>query len=312
MPLLTDPFDLFPSDDATPGRIALGVEYLGSGFRGWQTQQTGVPSIQPWLESALSKVAGETISVMCAGRTDAGVHATGQVVHFDTSAARPSRAWVFGCNGELPPDIRIRWAKPMPHDFHARYSAIARRYRYVIINHRMRPAQMHDQLTWWNKPLDVEKMHEAAQYLIGEKDFSAFRSAKCESSTPWRHMHFIRVYRRGQLLVVDIQANAFLHHMVRNIVGTLLAVGQGDRPVSWVKELLDLKKRQIAGITAPAQGLYLVAALYPERFGLPCESLGPHFMQLLADEHPDDPYPEFLPEWHRTHLTRMPGAANNE
>lgn len=301
---LTDPFERFAADDGVPGRVALGIEYLGSHYRGWQTQQTGVSSIQPRLEAALCQVAGEPISVMCAGRTDAGVHASGQVVHFDTRMARSSRAWVFGSNGELPPDIRVRWARPVPDDFHSRHSALARRYRYVLINHRLRPAQLHDQLTWWNRPLDADKMHRAAQCLVGEKDFSAFRSVRCESRTPWRHMHFIRVYRRGQLIVIDIQANAFLHHMVRNIVGTLMAVGQGDRPESWVQELLEGKQREVAGITAPAEGLYLIAVLYPERFGLPCEPLGPYFMHLLANEQPDDPYPAFLPEWHRTDLTR--------
>lgn len=301
---LTDPFALFPADDATPGRMALGVEYLGSRFRGWQTQQTGVPSIQPLLEKALARIALEPVSVMCAGRTDAGVHGSGQVVHFETTAARPSKAWVFGTNNHLPPEIRVRWSQPVPYDFHARHSALARRYRYILYNHRTPPAQLFDQVTWWNQPLDVEKMHQAAQQLIGEKDFSAFRSVRCQSRTAWRHMHFIRVYRRGLLIVVDIQANAFLHHMVRNIVGALLEVGQGERPVEWIAELLQQGVREVAGITAPANGLYLVAVLYPQHFGLPLDPLGPHFMQLLADEQPDDPYPEFLPQWHRSDLTR--------
>jgi len=301
---LSDPFALFAIDDATPGRIALGVEYLGSNYRGWQTQQAGVPSIQPLVEKALQKIALEPITVHCAGRTDAEVHACCQVVHFDTSAARPSRAWVLGTNNNLPPDIRIRWSKPVEDNFHARHSALSRRYRYVIYNSSVPFAQMHDQLTWHMKPLDAEKMHLAAQLLVGEKDFSAFRSVRCQSSTPWRHMHFIRVYRRGQLIIIDIQGNAFLHHMVRNIAGALMEVGEGLQPAEWLTELLEAKQRAAAGITAPAQGLYMTAVHYPEKFGLPLEPLGPHFMHLLASEHPDDPYPEFLPEWYRSDLTR--------
>ncbi|HKM15133.1 MAG TPA: tRNA pseudouridine(38-40) synthase TruA [Marinospirillum sp.] len=301
---LSDPFTLFAIDDAASGRIALGVEYLGSNYRGWQAQHTGVPSIQPLVEKALQKIALEPITVHCAGRTDAEVHACCQVVHFDTAVARPSRAWVLGTNNNLPPDIRIRWSQPVVDNFHARHSALARRYRYVIYNSSVPFAQMHDQLTWHTKPLDADKMHQAAQLLVGEKDFSAFRSVRCQSSTPWRHLHFIRVYRRGQLIVIDIQANAFLHHMVRNIAGALMDVGEGQRPVEWLTELLEAKQRAVAGITAPAEGLYLVAAHYPERFNLPLEPLGPHFMHLLADEHLDDPYPEFLPEWYRSDLTR--------
>lgn len=301
---LSDPFALFSVEDATPGRLALGVEYLGSKYRGWQTQQAGVPSIQPLVEKALERIALEPVTLHCAGRTDAQVHACCQVVHFDTSVARPSRAWVLGVNNHLPADIRIRWSKPVTANFHARHSALARRYRYVIYNSSVPFAQMHDQLTWHMKPLDAEKMHQAAQLLVGEKDFSAFRSIRCQSSTPWRHLHFIHVYRRGQLIVVDIQGNAFLHHMVRNIVGALMAVGEGERPASWLTDVLNTKKRAVAGITAPAVGLYMAAVLYPEHFNLPLEPLGPHFMHLLADEALDDPYPNFLPEWHRSDLTR--------
>lgn len=302
--ILSDPFEQYAIDNATPGRIALGVEYLGSNYRGWQTQQAGVPSIQPLVERALQRIALEPVNVHCAGRTDAQVHACCQIVHFDTSAARPSRAWVLGTNNNLPPDIRIRWSKPVVNGFHARHSALARRYRYVIYNSAVPFAQMHDQLTWHKKPLDAEKMHQAAQLLVGEKDFSAFRSVRCQSSTPWRHLHFIRVYRRGQLIVIDIQGNAFLHHMVRNIAGALMEVGEGLQPAEWLTELLAAKERAAAGITAPAEGLYMTAVHYPERFNLPLEPLGPHFMHLLASEHLDDPYPAFLPEWYRSDLTR--------
>lgn len=301
---LADPFSLFAVDDATPGRLALGVEYLGSKYRGWQTQQAGVPSIQPLVEQALQKIALEPIRIHCAGRTDAEVHACCQVIHFNTSAARPSRAWVLGTNNHLPPDIRIRWSQPVVDNFHARHSALARRYRYVIYNSSVPFAQMHDQITRHLKPLDAKKMHQAAQLLVGEKDFSAFRSVRCQSTTPWRHLHFIRVYRRGQLIVVDIQGNAFLHHMVRNIVGSLMAIGEGERPAEWLTEQLENKQRATGGITAPAEGLYMAAVLYPKHFNLPLEPLGPHFMHLLANEQPDDPYPEFLPEWQRSDLTR--------
>lgn len=301
---LSNPFALFAVDDATPGRLALGVEYLGSQYRGWQTQQAGVASIQPLVEKALQKIALQPITVHCAGRTDAGVHACCQVVHFDTCAARPTRAWVLGTNNHLPPDIRIRWSKPVVTNFHARHSALARRYRYFIYNSSVPFAQMHDQLTWHLKPLDAEKMHLAAQLLVGEKDFSAFRSVRCQSSTAWRHLHFIHVYRRGQLVVIDIQGNAFLHHMVRNIVGSLMLVGEGERPAEWLTEQLEGKKRATGGITAPAAGLYMAAVHYPEQFNLPLEPLGPHFMHLLAGELPDYPYPLFLPEWQRSELTR--------
>lgn len=301
---LLDPFAVFDETQAQAGRIALGVEYEGSQFRGWQTQSEGIPSVQPLLEKALSQLAKEPISVMCAGRTDAGVHASGMVVHFDTQAALPERAWTLGVNSTLPPMLRVRWARSVPDHFHARHSAIARRYRYVIYNHRTRPSILDGQVTWWNQPLDEEAMHEAAQLLIGEKDFSAFRSVRCQSRIAWRHLHFIRVLRRGELILVDIQANAFLHHMVRNIVGTLIKIGRHEKPVQWVNELLASKERAQAGITAPAAGLYFVAALYPDHYSLPYERLGPNFLRLLADENLDAPYPEFLPEWHRSDLTR--------
>lgn len=301
---LKDPFAQFAIDNARAGRIALGLEYLGTRYRGWQTQQAGVASIQPLVEKALAAIALEPISVHSAGRTDAGVHACAQVVHFDTSAARPSRAWVLGTNNKLPKDIRVRWAQPVGQDFHARHAAWARRYRYIIYNSAQPFAQLHDQLAWHLQPLDAQKMHSAAQQLVGEQDFSALRSVRCQSRTPWRHIHFVRVYRRGYLIVVDVQANAFLHHMVRNLVGALLLIGSGERPSEWLGDLLASKHRAAAGITAPAQGLYMVGVHYPPHFNLPKEALGPHFMQLLAAEEPDAPYPEFLPQWQRSALTR--------
>ncbi|WP_114418641.1 tRNA pseudouridine(38-40) synthase TruA [Marinospirillum perlucidum] len=301
---LLDPFELFDETRASSGRIALGIEYQGSDYRGWQTQSEGIPSLQPLLEKGLSEQAGEPISVMCAGRTDAGVHASGMVVHFDTTRSFPERAWTLGVNGRLPSDLRVRWARSVPDSFHARHSALARRYRYIIYNHRTRNSILHQQMTWWNQPLDAERMHLAAQQLVGEKDFSAFRSVRCQSRIAWRHLHFIRVLRRGDLIIVDIQANAFLHHMVRNIVGSLIRIGQGDKPLEWMSELLASRQRALAGMTAPADGLYFVAALYPADLGLPVERLGPNFLTLLADEDLDAPYPDFLPEWYRSDLTR--------
>ena len=298
------PFELFDEQNARAGRLALGVEYEGSGYHGWQTQAQGVPSVQSVLEQELSRLAGEPLSVMCAGRTDAGVHASGMVVHLDATRALPERAWTLGVNSRLPSAVRVRWARAVPADFHARHSALGRRYRYIIYNHRTRPCTLHQQVTWWNQPLDAEKMHQAAQRLPGERDFSAFRSVRCQSRLAWRHLHFFKVFRRGDFIIMDVQANAFLHHMVRNLAGTLIKIGTGKKPAEWLDELMASRQRAQAGTTAPAAGLYFVAALYPERFQLPQERLGPNFLSLLADEDLDAPYPEFLPQWHRSDLTR--------
>lgn len=298
------PFELFDEQCAQSGRIALCVEYEGSQFHGWQTQAAGIPSVQPLLEEALSRLAGEPLTVMCAGRTDAGVHASGMVVHFDTTKALPERAWTLGVNSKLPPQLRVRWARAVTNDFHARHSALGRRYRYVIYNHRTRPCTLHNQVTWWNQPLDAEKMHAAAQKLLGERDFSAFRSVRCQSRIAWRHLHFLKVLRRGDFIILDVQANAFLHHMVRNLAGTLIKIGAGEKPAEWLDELMAKKLRAQAGMTAPAAGLYFIAALYPEKFNLPYERLGPNFLSLLADENLDAPYPAFLPAWYRSDLTR--------
>ena len=227
------PFD----DQPQQGRFALSIEYLGSAYHGWQTQQAGIASVQNHLEAALSKIARVPIQVTCSGRTDTGVHASSQIVHFDSPVARSEKAWVFGTNTALPADIRVRWAKQVPADFHARYSAIARRYRYVIYNHRVKPALLHDQMTWWPKPLNVDHMHQAAQALVGEHDFSSFRAAGCQSKTPWRKLHFIRVWQAGDLIVIDVQANAFLHHMIRNLAGVLLKIGADEAPVTWTQTL---------------------------------------------------------------------------
>lgn len=258
--------------------IALGIEYDGSRYYGWQ-RQSEVASVQGCLEKALSKVAAEPVSVFCAGRTDAGVHATGQVVHFHTAAVRKDAAWTMGVNTHLPPDIAVRWVKTVPENFHARFSATARRYRYVIFNHRFRPAILSKGVTHFHYPLDEKRMHEAAQSLLGENDFSSFRAAQCQSNTPWRNVHHLNVVRKGQYVIVDIQANAFVHHMVRNIVGSLIEVGAGNQPVEWMKWLLEQKDRKLAAPTAKPEGLYLVNVIYPEKFAIPQKNLGPLFLE---------------------------------
>ncbi|ROP62960.1 tRNA pseudouridine38-40 synthase [Enterobacter sp. BIGb0383] len=258
-------------------KIALGIEYDGSRYYGWQRQQE-VRSVQEKLEQALSKVADEPIVVFCAGRTDAGVHGTGQVVHFETRAVRKDAAWTLGVNANLPGDIAVRWVKTVPEDFHARFSATARRYRYIIHNHRLRPAVLNRGVTHYHQPLDVERMQRAAQSLLGENDFTSFRAVQCQSRTPWRNVMHINVERFGAYVVVDIKANAFVHHMVRNIVGSLMEVGAQNQPESWIAELLAAKDRMLAAATARAEGLYLVAVDYPSRFDLPVMPMGPLFL----------------------------------
>ncbi len=246
-------------------RIALGIEYDGHDFFGWQAQQN-LLTVQGCLESALSKIADEKIKVICAGRTDAGVHATGQVVHFDTTATRNLRAWTHGTNSHLPSSIAVTWVKEVDEQFHARFSAVARCYRYIIYNHSLRPALAAKRVTWYHPTLDVEKMEKAGQFLLGEQDFSSFRSAECESKTPMRNVHFIKVARENDFVIIDIKANAFLHHMVRNITGVLLQIGSGSKPVEWAKAVLLAKDRRQAAETAPATGLYLCQVSYPEPY----------------------------------------------
>lgn len=258
-------------------RIALGIEYDGTGFFGWQRQRE-VNSVQQELERALAKVANQPIELFCAGRTDAGVHATGQVVHFDTTAERDSKAWVMGTNAQLPDQIAVRWAKVVPDDFHARFTATARRYRYVIYNHKYRPAILRSGLSHYHQPLDLALMQQAAPALLGEQDFSAFRAIQCQSKTPFRNVHHLRLERFADYVVLDIKANAFLHHMVRNITGSLLEIGMGRRPPEWLAELLASKDRSLAAATAKAGGLYLVEVDYPEQYQIPRVALGPLFL----------------------------------
>ncbi|MGL5948473.1 MAG: tRNA pseudouridine(38-40) synthase TruA [Aeromonas sp.] len=255
-------------------RIALGIEYDGSRYFGWQRQRE-VASVQEMLEKALSRIANEPITIQCAGRTDAGVHATGQVVHFDTHAKRAEGAWTLGLNSNLPPDIAVRWVKAVPEDFHARFSATARRYRYVIYNHPYRPAILGAGVSHYHEPLDAGLMHQAGQLLLGENDFTSFRAVGCQSKSPWRNVTHLCVSRQENFVVIDIRANAFVHHMVRNITGSLLFVGQGIKPVAWIGEVLAAKDRTLAGPTAKAGGLYLVDVDYPHEFALPSPSLGP-------------------------------------
>ncbi|MGE0114063.1 MAG: tRNA pseudouridine(38-40) synthase TruA [Steroidobacteraceae bacterium] len=249
-------------------RIALGLEYDGSGFSGWQAQ-THANGIQSAVETALSFVADHPVAVTCAGRTDAGVHAVMQVVHFDTQARRIERGWVMGANANLPDDISVLWAREVDEAFHARYAALARSYRYVILNRTPRPSLLRKRVCWVREPLDAERMHQAAQCLVGEHDFSSFRAAECQSATPIRCLHRIQVTRSNEYVVIDVTANAFLHHMVRNIAGVLLAVGRGRQDVLWPDAVLQARDRDHAGITAPAAGLYLFGVTYPAQFALP-------------------------------------------
>ncbi len=231
------------------------------------------------MVKAISKVADHPVELVCAGRTDAGVHASYQVVHFDTPSTRNLRAWVMGINTGLPPSISVHWAGSVSDDFHARFSATYRRYRYVLFNHPVRPGILRSQVSWNFRPMNAAIMNQAAQALLGEHDFSAFRAAGCQSKTPNRRLDAIEVKRFGDYLVLDVRANAFLHHMVRNIAGALMAVGCGKRPEHWVREILAGKDRTLAGVTAPPQGLYLVDVGYPKGFDIPLSCPGPGFVR---------------------------------
>jgi len=257
-------------------RIAIGVEYNGAGYHGWQ-RQADRKSVQGSLEQALSRVADHPVELTCAGRTDRGVHALGQVAHFDTSVQRSARGWLLGANSSLPNDISITWVQPVAGDFHARFSATARYYRYVVLNRLPRPAVLAGQVCWFHPPLDVAMMQQAAQALVGEHDFTSYRAVGCQSKSVVRVVEFIRVSRSADFVYLDIKADAFLHHMVRNIAGVLLAVGAGKQPPAWVQQVLDARDRTQAGITAPAQGLYFVAAYYPPQFNLPVPPRPPCF-----------------------------------
>ena len=264
-------------------RVALGIAYDGTAYHGWQRQR-GVSTVQAELEGALSKIANTRIKVSCAGRTDTGVHATQQVVHFDVGVVRNSKAWIEGTNALLPDDIAVVWMQPVSRAFDARHSAIARRYLYIIYNERQRSPIASNLYARYFRDLQPAVMQEAAQALLGEQDFTSFRSAHCQARTPFRNIHRITVKSQGSLIFVDITANAFLYHMVRNIIGVLLEVGCGDKPLEWVGQLLAMKDRSRAGKMAPACGLYLVSVLYPDQYYLPVEAQLPHLLGLLPIE----------------------------
>ncbi|NQX88358.1 MAG: tRNA pseudouridine(38-40) synthase TruA [Halioglobus sp.] len=262
-------------------RFACRIEYDGSAFNGWQSQsQSGALTVQDTLEAALARVAAAPVRVQCAGRTDSGVHAHSQIVHFDAPVSRSCKAWVMGANTTLRKDIRIHWAVAVDPMFHARFSAMYRCYRYLIADTPIAPALLRNQVTWHRKPLDEQRMHEAAQVLRGELDFSAFRASSCQSSSPMRCVRSITVVRQRDMVAIEITANAFLHHMVRNIAGALLAVGDGRKPAQWVDELLRARDRARGADTAPASGLYLVDVAYPEKFGLPATPFGPSLLAI--------------------------------
>ncbi|AYH44953.1 tRNA pseudouridine(38-40) synthase TruA [Azoarcus sp. DN11] len=251
-------------------RIALGVEYAGDAFQGWQSQSHG-RTVQDHLEAALAGIAGHPVRLHCAGRTDAGVHATAQVVHFDTTAARPMHGWIRGTNARLTSPISVRWAVEVADDFHARFCAVSRRYRYILHNSVVRPALLAGRVGWFHPPLDAAAMSEAARSLLGWHDFSAFRAAGCQAKSPVKLMHDAQVRRDGEYIVFDFWANAFLHHMVRNLVGALVYVGKGHYPIGWLAEVLASRDRSRAALTFPADGLYLSGVEYLPHWPLPDE-----------------------------------------
>jgi len=245
-------------------KIALGVEYLGTHFHGWQIQKSGIRTVQLVVESALSTVANHPVRVFCSGRTDAGVHAKEQVIHFETNVIRENKAWLFGGNVNLPSDVNFTWVKEVSDDFHARFNAHARAYEFKILNHPVRSALKADSHLWEPRPLSIEKMQEAANLLLGEHNFSCFRDSLCQAKSPIKTIEYFNITKNDSSVLMEVKANAFLHHMMRNIVGTLLKVGRGDRNVDWVQGVLDSKDRKKAGPTAEPQGLYFVKAFYKD------------------------------------------------
>ena len=250
-------------------KIALGVEYDGHGFSGWQAQKHDVLTVQETVEKALSVVANEPVRVICAGRTDTGVHAAEQVVHFETDVIRTNRSWVYGANTNLPNNVCILWAQPVNFDFHARFSARRRRYQYVIFNRNVRPTYLAHRTTWEYRPLDAERMQAGANYLVGEHDFNAYRAVSCQAKSSVREILDLKVTRRNEFVFIDIEANAFLHHMVRNIAGVLMEIGAGKCEPVWAKEILETQDRTQGGVTAHSSGLYLTGVSYDNEFDLP-------------------------------------------
>lgn len=265
-------------------RFAAGVEYDGSRFAGWQRQHHA-RTVQGAVEAALAKVADRPVEVVCAGRTDAGVHATGQVIHFETPARRDAHAWLLGVNSNLDADAALQWVKAVPEDFHARFSALARHYRYTILNRTARPALGREQVTWVYRPLDAEAMSIGARPLLGEHDFSAFRAAECQAASPVRRVLRVDVARRGEYIEIDVVANAFLHHMVRNITGVLIAIGSGKQQPCWSQTVLEGRSRAAGGVTAPASGLRFMGVRYPARFELPLNAESRALFDATAAEN---------------------------
>jgi tRNA pseudouridine38-40 synthase len=255
-------------------KYAIGIEYCGTAYCGWQ-RQSHCDSVQQYLETALGFVANHPVELVCAGRTDSGVHAIEQVAHFETSAERSERAWVLGSNCRLPRDIRLKWAVPVDDDFHDRFGARARAYRYMILNSPVPSAIFHHLSSWEFLTLDQEAMHDCAQILLGEHDFSSFRAAGCQAKSSSRNVHEISVTRRGEMIFLDISANAFLYHMVRNIVGSLIAVGKGEKDAGWFARVFKACDRNLADKTADAAGLYFLHASYDEKFKLPTTAKKP-------------------------------------
>lgn len=252
-------------------RFALGVEYDGTAYNGWQRQRSGI-GVQERLEAALSAVADEAVAAVCAGRTDTGVHAAAQVVHFDTRAERSPRGWLLGVNSNLPADVNATWVAPVGDDFHARFSATSRSYRYLILNRPVRSSLHRDRAWWVHQPLDESKMQAGADHLLGEHDFSAFRAAGCQAAKPIREILRAEVRRSGVRVSLTITANAFLQHMVRNIAGLLVAIGSGEQPPEWAHQVLESRDRTRGGVAAPAHGLTLIAVDYPDEYGIPSGS----------------------------------------
>lgn len=269
--------DLFPEHMM---RIALGIEYNGAQLHGFQTQSSGVPTVGQSLERVLSDICNEPITVVCAGRTDAGVHATSQVVHFDTLSVRPHRAWLLGANKKLPDNVSIRWAKEVSPFFHARFSAQSRSYRYIIDTSSTPSALLRHQVTWHRQCLNVDLMLEASRHLLGEHDFNAYRATQCQAATSTRRIDQINITTDHQFIIIEVKANAFLYHMVRNIVGVLMAIGAGSKPPRWAYDVLISLDRRQAGKTAPPDGLYLTHIEYDSAFCLPNQILGPAFIRI--------------------------------
>ncbi len=249
-------------------KIAFGIEYDGSAYHGWQSQN-GVPTIQDSLEKALAIIADQSVKVVCAGRTDTGVHSLGQIIHIETEVEREESSWLFGTNSNLPSDISVLWVKKVHDDFHARFSATRRVYEYHILNRRARSALLNNKIVWERRPLSLERMKKGAYFLIGSHDFSAYRSLACQANSPLRTVHKLEVVQQGAIITLEIEANAFLHHMVRNIAGVLMEIGMGNKNPEWAREVLESKDRRKGGVTAPPEGLYLMKVSYPEKIIFP-------------------------------------------